>query len=94
VGPVWHGGRQGEDEILAKAYRSCISLADERGAKTIAFPAISTGAYGFPVERAARIAVGEIRDFMEKNGAIEKVMLVCFSERAKGCYLKALDQRR
>jgi len=94
VGPVWHGGRQGEDEILAKAYRSCLSLADERGAKTIAFPAISTGAYGFPVERAARIAVGEIRDFMEKNGAIEKVMLVCFSERAKGSYLKALDQRR
>ena len=94
VGPVWHGGRQGEDELLAKAYRSCLSLADERGAKTIAFPSISTGAYGFPVERAARVAVGEIRDFLDKNGAIEKVMLVCFSEMAKGCYLRALDQRR
>ncbi len=91
VGPIWRGGGAGEDELLARAYRSSLLLAEENGIKTIAFPAISTGAYGFPLERASRIAVGEIRDFLETNGPIEKVFLVCFSERARGCYLEALS---
>lgn len=94
VGPIWQGGTSGEDELLAKAYRSSLLLAAENGIKTIAFPAISTGAYGFPVERASRIAVGEIRDFLEANGSIEKVTLVCFSERARGSYLEALKETR
>jgi O-acetyl-ADP-ribose deacetylase (regulator of RNase III) len=94
VGPIWQGGTSGEDELLAKAYRSSLLLAAENGIKTIAFPAISTGAYGFPVERASRIAVGEIRDFLEANGSIEKVLLVCFSERARGSYLEALKETR
>lgn len=91
VGPIWRGGGSGEDELLAKAYRSSLFLAEENGIKTIAFPAISTGAYGFPVERASPIAVAEIRDFLEKNGMIEKVLLVCFNERARGSYRDALS---
>ena len=91
VGPIWRGGTSGEDELLAKAYRSSLLLAEKNGIKTIAFPAISTGAYGFPVERASRIAVAEIRGFLETNGSIEKVVLVCFSDRARGCYLDALS---
>jgi O-acetyl-ADP-ribose deacetylase (regulator of RNase III) len=94
VGPIWRGGDAGEDELLAKAYRSSLLLAEENGIKTIAFPAISTGAYGFPVERASRIAVAEIRDFLEKNKTIKKVLLVCFSERAKGYYCEALEEKR
>ncbi|WP_394356983.1 O-acetyl-ADP-ribose deacetylase [Candidatus Methanocrinis natronophilus] len=92
VGPVWHGGGRGEDEILAKAYRSSLSLAAEKGIKTMAFPAISTGAYGFPVERAAGVAVGEIKRFLEEDGRVERVMIVCFSERARECYRNALEE--
>ena len=91
VGPIWRGGGSGEDELLAMAYRSTLLIAEENGIRTIAFPAISTGAYGFPVERASSIAVAEIRGFLEENGSIEKVVLVCFSERAKECYLDALS---
>jgi len=94
VGPIWRGGYSGEDELLAKAYRSSLLLAEENGIKTIAFPAISTGAYGFPLERASKIAVGEIKEFLEKNGTIERVVLVCFSERAKGCYVEALEESK
>src|SRR5262245_53599861 len=61
VGPVWHGGAGGEDDLLAGCYRRCIALAEEHGARSIAFPAISTGAYGFPIERAAPIAVREVQ---------------------------------
>jgi O-acetyl-ADP-ribose deacetylase (regulator of RNase III) len=92
VGPIWRGGNSGEDELLAKAYRSSLLLAEENGIKTIAFPSISTGAYGFPLERASMIAVGEVREFLKTNGTIERVVLVCFSERAKGCYVEALEE--
>ncbi|MGC9514815.1 O-acetyl-ADP-ribose deacetylase [Methanocrinis sp.] len=94
VGPIWQGGASGEDELLAKAYRSSLLLAEVNGIKSIAFPAISAGAYGFPMERASSIAVAEIGDFLEKNDTIERVVLVCFSERAKGCYIEALEERR
>jgi len=94
VGPIWHGGAAGEDELLAKAYRCSLLLAEKNGVKTVAFPAISTGAYGFPVERASKVAVAEIRGFLEENGSIEKVVLVCFSERARGCYIEALGENR
>src|SRR2546426_5475974 len=80
VGPVWHGGRDNEDEMLASCYRKSLALAVKHKLRTIAFPAISTGVYGFPQDRAARIAVREVRAFLEENPAIEKVILVCFGD--------------
>ena len=87
VGPVWHGGDRHEDELLASCYRASLELAVEMGVRTIAFPAISTGIYGFPLERAAAIAVSEEKSFLEKNLSIEKVVFVCFGRRAHDCYL-------
>ena len=70
VGPVWRGGKHGEDELLAGCYRRSLELAVENRVRTIAFPAISTGAYGFPMERATRIAVGEVAKFLKQHSAI------------------------
>jgi O-acetyl-ADP-ribose deacetylase (regulator of RNase III) len=81
VGPVWEGGGRGEDEALASCYRRALDLAAERGARSVAFPAISTGAYGFPVERATRIALREVREGLVRNAAVERVLLCCFSPR-------------
>src|SRR6266700_1932025 len=78
VGPVWHDGKHGEDELLASCYRNSLSLAAQHGIRTIAFPSISTGAYGFPMERAAGIAAHEVRNFLEQDDSIEKVVFVCF----------------
>jgi O-acetyl-ADP-ribose deacetylase len=82
VGPVWHGGGHGEDELLASCYRSCFALAEQRGIRTIAFPSISTGAYGFPMERAARIAARETKAFLERTAVVGQVRLVCFGSSA------------
>jgi O-acetyl-ADP-ribose deacetylase (regulator of RNase III) len=90
VGPVWHGGSHGEEELLASCYRSCFALVEQHGIKTVAFPSISAGAYGFPMERAARIALRETRNFLERNQAVEKVILVCFSADALEIYQAAL----
>jgi O-acetyl-ADP-ribose deacetylase len=90
VGPVWHGGRHGEDEDLANCYRNSLALAMENGIRTIAFPAISTGVYGFPVNRAARIAVREIRTSLESHPEIEQVQLVCFGREALDAFSAAL----
>jgi O-acetyl-ADP-ribose deacetylase (regulator of RNase III) len=79
VGPVWHGGGRGEDALLASCYRECLRLAAEHGLRSLAFPAISTGAYGFPLERATRIAVEELRRGLEAHPEIERVVLCCFS---------------
>jgi len=87
VGPVWRGGDGREDELLASCYRAALELAVEKGVRTIAFPAISTGVYGFPIERAAAIAVREVKSFLEKNLSLEKVVFVCFGKRAYDCYL-------
>ena len=65
-------GNHGEDELLASCYRSCFALVEQHGIKTVAFPSISTGAYGFPMDRAARIAVRETKDFLERNQSVEK----------------------
>ncbi len=81
VGPVWHGGDRGEDALLASCYRESLRLATEKGARSIAFPAISTGAYGFPLERAARIAVAEAAEGLARHPAVEKVVFCCFSAR-------------
>jgi len=89
VGPVWHGGGRGEDELLASCYRTSLALAVEKSVRTIAFPAISTGVYGFPLERATTIAVSEVRGFLEENLSLEKVVFVCFGQHAYECYRKA-----
>ncbi len=90
VGPVWRGGTRGEDELLASCYRNSIALAEEKGCRTIAFPAISTGAYGFPIERAARIAVTELLRLFPAATTIEKVLLVCFDSRSAHVHRQAL----
>ncbi|HAJ64489.1 MAG TPA: O-acetyl-ADP-ribose deacetylase [Cyanobacteria bacterium UBA8543] len=92
VGPIWQGGKQNEDELLASCYRRCLELAQEHSIGTIAFPAISTGIYGFPMERASWIAIREIKAFLENNTSIEQVILVCFGEQAYNCYLSAMQE--
>ncbi len=86
VGPVWRGGRHNEDALLASCYRNSLKLAVERDIRTIAFPAISTGAYRFPLERATRIALEEVKRFLEQNDAIEKVLFVCYTPRCYNTY--------
>ncbi|MBB3936805.1 O-acetyl-ADP-ribose deacetylase [Aureimonas phyllosphaerae] len=90
VGPVWHGGTQGEDEVLASAYRSSFVLARENGLRSIAFPAISTGVYGFPKCRAAHIAVHEAL-VAAATGHFRRIALVCFSEGDAATYGRALE---
>jgi O-acetyl-ADP-ribose deacetylase (regulator of RNase III) len=92
VGPVWRDGSQGEDELLASCYRSCFALVEKHGIKTVAFPAISTGVYAFPMQRAARIAVRETKHFLERNQSLEKVVLVCFGSSALEIYNTALQE--
>ena len=92
VGPMWHGGNQGEDEQLASCYRNCLALTEQYQIKTIAFSAISTGVYGFPMERASQIAVSEIQWFLENNNSLEEVILVCFSRKSYDCYLKTVQE--
>ena len=92
VGPVWRDGLHGEDDLLASCYRSCFALVEQHGIRTIAFPSISTGAYGFPMERAARIAVRETKAFLERKTAAEKVRLVCFGASAFQIHSKALNK--
>ena len=91
VGPVWQGGTQNEDELLASCYRNSLALAREHGIRTIAFPAISTGAYGFPMERAARIAVREVKRFLQQDTTLEKVILVAYDKRAYDILITALE---
>jgi len=91
VGPVWHGGSSGEEELLAGCYRRCFELARENHLKSIAFPAISTGVYGFPKERAARIAVLETVKELAENDTLERVLFVCFNEETREAYQKALQ---
>jgi O-acetyl-ADP-ribose deacetylase (regulator of RNase III) len=92
VGPVWRDGRYGEDDLLASCYRSCFALVEQHGIHTVAFPSISTGAYGFPMERAARIAVRETKAFLERNASVAKVRLVCFGSSAFQIHSQALNE--
>jgi len=86
VGPIWRGGQYHEDDLLAGCYRNAFALAAARGLKTLAFPAISTGAYGFPLERAARIALAETRIALAAQPDFEKAVLVCFDAVTLGVY--------
>ncbi|HZE07564.1 MAG TPA: O-acetyl-ADP-ribose deacetylase [Gemmatimonadaceae bacterium] len=86
VGPIWRGGNHGEAALLASAYRSALILAREHGCKSIAFPAISTGVYGYPAEKATRVAVETCRGFATEAESIEIVQFACFSEEMLQLY--------
>jgi len=90
VGPVWDGGRANEDALLADCYRNSLKLGEENGLRMVAFPAISTGVFGFPKERATRIAVREVRAFLDQDVGVEQVIFVCFSERDFDIYQRVL----
>src|SRR5436309_10936328 len=90
VGPVWAGGKRGEAEVLANCYRNSLRLASENNIKTIAFPAISCGAYGYPIKEAAQIAVRTVRDFLAANDKIDKVIFVLWSDEIYDAYRKVL----
>jgi len=90
VGPVWHGGRSNEAELLASCYRRSIEVADALGCKTIAFPAISTGAFGYPLDLAAEVAVSATADALAEHEDIECVTFVLFDERSYDAFAEAL----
>ncbi|WP_084234390.1 O-acetyl-ADP-ribose deacetylase [Papillibacter cinnamivorans] len=89
-GPVWRGGDHGEEELLANSYRSSLTLAAENDCKTIAFPSISTGVYGFPLDRAAAVAVKTICDFLDRDHRLGEVTMVCFDEKTRKAYEDAM----
>ena len=86
VGPIWHGGKNNEAKLLASCYRNCFQLAKKNQIKTIAFPAISTGIYGYPRDKAAEIAVREIKTALTDNLELVKVVLVCFNPQTRKAY--------
>ena len=90
VGPIWHGGKHEEPETLANCYRNSLQLAVENGIQTIAFPAISCGAYGYPIQEAAEIALKTTREFLAKTDKIEKVIFVLWGEDVYEAYRKLL----
>ncbi len=94
VGPIWHGGQKNETELLTACYRRSLELAVEQGVRSIAFPAISCGVYRFPIERAARIAVNEVADFLAKDTTLERVIFVCFDESIHAAIRSALHERQ
>ena len=91
-GPVWHGGAHGEAGLLRGCYLSCLELASEYGCKTVDFPSISTGVYGYPVDKAADVAIGAIADYLAGHPEIERVRMVCFDQRTKAAYDAALER--
>lgn len=92
VGPVWQGGQAGEDALLASCYRESLNLARDKALRTVAFPAISTGVYRFPVHRAARIAAGETAAFLAANPHPQRVIMVCFGAESYREYLTAVQE--
>jgi O-acetyl-ADP-ribose deacetylase (regulator of RNase III) len=92
VGPIWRNGHAREGELLASCYRNCLAIAVECNAKSIAFPSIGTGAYGFPIELASRIALNEVGRFLKGDATLERILFVCFSERDYATYLEAAGE--
>jgi len=90
VGPVWNGGNKNEDKLLESCYNNSLKLAKENRIRSIAFPAISTGVYGFPSDRAANIAVRTVKEFLEKDDSLDKVIFICFDEKTYLNYKNAL----
>jgi O-acetyl-ADP-ribose deacetylase (regulator of RNase III) len=91
VGPVWHGGMNNEDQLLANAYSNSLRLAVDNGVKTIAFPNISTGVYGFPKEKAANIAIEAVRKFLKNDKSLHEVVFVCFDRENHAIYERLLN---
>lgn len=91
VGPIWQGGAAGEDEMLANCYRNSLDLAARHGIRSIAFPAISTGAYDFPLKRATQVAVREVREFLRENAAIERIIFACFDRESYEAYKRECE---
>jgi O-acetyl-ADP-ribose deacetylase (regulator of RNase III) len=87
---VWHGGTSGEAELLASAYRESLRLATDKGLKSISFPAISTGAYGYPLEPAARVALQTVIDFLSQNKSLEEVVFVLYDSATYQIYAETL----
>jgi len=92
VGPVWHGGDRNEEALLASCYRTALKIAKEIGARSVAFPAISTGIYGFPLDRATGIAVATVRDFLQQDDSIERVVFSVFGPEAEAAYRRELGR--
>src|SRR5688572_3509970 len=92
VGPIWHDGSQGEPQLLASAYRSSLELASANGARSVAFPAISCGAYGYPLEDAAEIAVREVREFLRRGDVVDHVIHTCFGSRVLAAFSAAASR--
>jgi O-acetyl-ADP-ribose deacetylase (regulator of RNase III) len=90
VGPIWRGGRRNEDDLLADCYRNSLKLAEKHKLRSIAFPSISTGAYRFPVERASKIAVKTVHEYLKESQEIQRVVFVCYSESDLKVYLEQL----
>ncbi len=93
VGPVWRGGNNQEDHLLAQCYKNSLALATQYSIKTIAFPSISTGVYSFPVERSVRIAFAEVDKFLHTNTTVKKVVFVCFGEKVYSSYIYGYKQK-
>lgn len=91
VGPVWHGGTCGEPDLLASCYRNSLALASGHGVRSIAFPCISTGVYGYPVELAARIAIETVRSSLAESASLHEVIFCCFSSTDLAIYQKLID---
>ena len=92
VGPMWQGGNAGEDDVLARTYRSVFALAEQHALASLAFPAISTGAYRFPLDRATRIAVRETRAFLERNFTVRLVVFCCYDRATYDAYVAAVAE--
>lgn len=92
VGPIWRGGDNDEDRLLANCYKNSLKLASENNVKSIAFPSISTGVYGYPIELASRIALTEIQSFIKANKEMDKVVIVCFGEDAFQTYQEGINK--
>ena len=92
VGPVWSGGDRGEEKLLASCYVNSLALAAENGVKSISFPAISTGVYGYPPEKAVKTAVTTVLNFLENNSGIDTVEFVCFDEQTYKLYEAEMNQ--
>lgn len=86
VGPVWHGGKKGEPDLLASCYRNSLAIANKQRFKTIAFPSISTGVYGYPFELAARVAIDTVSEIVQKSSKLEEVIFCCFSPDGLAVY--------
>ncbi len=91
-GPIWRGGNAGEEALLASCYRSCLELASQYGCETVDFPSISTGVYRFPLDRAARIALETMADYLAGHPEIRRVRMVCFDARTESAYRAALER--